>query len=87
MEFRPDVSCIRGQNVTLPGGQDKDGHPIILITIPQDSSSFDIVPALNYIISIFRYAFYSLLQRLKINFRPTFYKTCYMREKLLSFTL
>lgn len=56
MEFRPDVNCMRGQNVTLPGGQDKDGHPITLITIPQDSPALDIVPSLNYILSIFRYA-------------------------------
>lgn len=47
---------MRGQNVTLPGGQDKDGHPIILITIPQDSPPLDIVPSLTYILSIFRYA-------------------------------
>lgn len=54
MELRPEVSCMHGQNVTLPGGQDKDGRPIVIITIPQDSPQLDVAPSLSYILSIFR---------------------------------
>lgn len=54
MEFKYDVSCLQGRTVVLPGGQDKEGRPILLITIPLDSPPLDIVPSLQYLLSIFR---------------------------------
>lgn len=54
MEPGPLDSCIQTQTVILPGGRDKDSHPLILVNIPQDTLTLDISPALQYIISIFR---------------------------------
>lgn len=68
MELRPaDVSCLQGRNVVLPGGRDKEGRPILLVSIPPDSPHLDIIPALQYLISIFRYA-RRLLRGFVINF-------------------
>ncbi|CAH1113166.1 unnamed protein product [Psylliodes chrysocephalus] len=53
MENRYDVSCLTGRLVTLPGGRDKEGRPIILITIPTDLPQIDAVPALQYLLSLF----------------------------------
>ncbi|CAG9840251.1 unnamed protein product [Diabrotica balteata] len=53
MESRHDTSCLEGKQVTVPGGRDKEGRPIILITIPSDSPQIDAVPALQYLLSLF----------------------------------
>lgn len=63
MELRPDVSCLQGRNVVLPGGRDKEGRPILLVSIPSNSPHLDIIPALQYLISIFRYAHIAVIPK------------------------
>lgn len=92
MEFQPDINYMRGQHVTLPGGQDKDGHPIILITIPQDSPLLDTEPSLNYILSIFRYAFIttssaSKVKRIFVNKLSSHFLQPVMRKVIISHCL
>lgn len=53
MEYRLNVSCLQGRIVCIPGGRDKEGRPIILLTIPADSTVIDAVPSLQYLLSIF----------------------------------
>lgn len=55
MEARFSVNSLQGQVVTLPGGKNKEGHPILLVTIQQEAPPADIVPSLQYLLSIFRY--------------------------------
>ncbi|KAJ8954874.1 hypothetical protein NQ318_016810, partial [Aromia moschata] len=52
MDFRPSVSCLQGRTVLLPGGRDKEGRPILLLTVPADSPPLDVVPSLQYLLSI-----------------------------------
>lgn len=54
MENRLNVSCLQGRIACIPGGRDKEGRPIILLTIPVDSTAIDAVPSLQYLLSIFR---------------------------------
>ncbi|CAH0547513.1 unnamed protein product [Brassicogethes aeneus] len=53
MEFRLDLRCLQGKTVTLPGVHDKDGRPILLVTVPPETPPLDIVIPLQYLLSIF----------------------------------
>ncbi|CAG9864550.1 unnamed protein product [Phyllotreta striolata] len=48
-----DVSCLQGRSATVPGGRDKEGKPLIVITVPSDSPHIDVVPAFRYLLSLF----------------------------------
>lgn len=61
MENRLDLSCLHGKTVILPGVHDKEGRPIISITIPSETPPLDIVRPLHYLLSIFRYVLKILL--------------------------
>lgn len=54
MEEKLDLSYLQGnKSVIVPGGIDKEGRPIILVTVPQEPSSFEIIAPLEYLLSIF----------------------------------
>ncbi|KAG5897359.1 hypothetical protein JTB14_030242 [Gonioctena quinquepunctata] len=53
MECGYDVTCLQGRTALLPGGRDKDGCPILLLTVPAESTPIDAVPALQYLLSLF----------------------------------
>ncbi|CAH1976523.1 unnamed protein product [Acanthoscelides obtectus] len=47
------VSSLEGRLVVLPGGRDKEGHPLVLITVPVEASSVEVEPSLQYLLSLF----------------------------------
>ncbi|CAG9824337.1 unnamed protein product [Phaedon cochleariae] len=53
MESRLNLSCLQGRTALLPGGRDREGHPILLFTIPAESPPLDAVPVLQYLLSLF----------------------------------
>ncbi|KAF7280803.1 hypothetical protein GWI33_005466 [Rhynchophorus ferrugineus] len=54
MEVKPDLSCLEGKpSAFLPGTVDKNGHPIILVVVPQETGSSDLTKQLQYLLSIF----------------------------------
>lgn len=56
MASRPD-SCLQGRTVILPGGHDRVGRPLLLVTVPNGDaapSSYDVAPALQYLLAMFR---------------------------------
>lgn len=54
MESKLDLKSLLNRNVSLPGGKDKDGRALLLVTIPVDAPPMDIVDTLHYLLSIFR---------------------------------
>ncbi|XP_031348623.1 titin isoform X3 [Photinus pyralis] len=48
-----EESTLRDQVATLPGGKDKEGRPILLVTIPTEAAPADIGPSLRYLLSVF----------------------------------
>ncbi|XP_048520362.1 SEC14 domain and spectrin repeat-containing protein 1-B-like [Dendroctonus ponderosae] len=54
MEEKPSLSCLEATtSVILPGGIDKEGRPIFLVTVPTDTTSLEITTPLKYLLSIF----------------------------------
>lgn len=54
METKPEIKLLQDRVVCIPGGRDKDGRPIILITIPQDSPTLEITSCLQHALTIYR---------------------------------
>lgn len=54
METNSGIHLVKPQVTVLPGGKDKDGHPILLITVLQESQPQNIIESIQYLLSIFR---------------------------------
>ncbi|KAI4471237.1 sec14 domain and spectrin repeat-containing protein 1 [Holotrichia oblita] len=53
MDVRPETKLLQDRIICIPGGRDKDGRPIILITIPQDSPTLEITSCLQHVLTIY----------------------------------
>jgi len=65
MEDKLDVSCLQTANITLPGGLDKEGRPIFLVTLLPETASLQITVPIKYLLSIFRYVYTRKQHRLE----------------------
>ncbi|XP_066257903.1 SEC14 domain and spectrin repeat-containing protein 1-B [Euwallacea similis] len=54
MDEKPELSCLQGNpSVSLPGGVDKEGRPLFLVTVPPETASLQITAPVKYLLSIF----------------------------------